>query len=105
MRGYPFGRYQGAHTRFYGTEFRWNISEETKPFDWFIWKDVRTGTQVAFFYETGTVADTEEDLGTHYRSNYGLGFRLVTASGFVYRPEVAAGEEGVAASITFNYPW
>ncbi|MBT7887781.1 MAG: hypothetical protein HN580_02065 [Deltaproteobacteria bacterium] len=105
LRGYPFGRYKGAHVRFYGAEFRWNISEETKPFNWFIWKDIRTGTQVAFFYETGTVADTEEDLGTIYRSNYGIGFRLVTASGFVYRPEVALGEEGVAASITFNYPW
>ncbi len=105
LRGYPFGRYNGAHVRFYGAEFRWNLSEETKPFDWFIWKDVRTGTQVAFFYETGTVADTEEDLGTLTRSNYGIGFRLVTASGFVYRPEVAMGEEGVAASMTFNYPW
>ncbi len=105
LRGYPFGRYKGAHVRFYGAEFRWNLSEETKPFDWFIWKDVRTGTQIAFFYETGTVADTEEDLGTLTRSNYGIGFRLVTASGFVYRPEVAMGEEGVAASMTFNYPW
>jgi hypothetical protein len=105
LRGYPFGRYKGAHVRFYGAEFRWNLSEETKPFDWFIWKDVRTGTQIAFFYETGTVADSIEDLGTLNRSNYGIGFRLVTASGFVYRPEVAMGEEGVAASMTFNYPW
>ena len=57
-------------------------------------KGVRTGTQVASFYETGSVTRTNSDLGTLNRSNYGIGLRLVTASGFVYRPEVALWEEG-----------
>ena len=105
LRGYPYLRFNGAHVRFYGAEFRWNLFEEIQPFDWFIWKDVRTGSQVAFFYETATIADTVEGLGSHDRSNYGIGFRLVTASGFVYRPEVAVGNEGPNGSITFNYPW
>ncbi len=105
LRSYPNGRFQGAHTRFYAAEFRWNLSEETQPFDWWVWKDVRTGSQVAIFYETGTVADTVDKLGDIYRSTYGLGYRLVTASGFVYRAELAWGEEGMSTIIIFDYPW
>jgi len=105
LRGYPGSRFQGAHTRFYGAEFRWNLSEGTQPFDWWVWKDVRTGSQVAFFYETGTVADIVEELGDLSRSAYGFGYRLVTASGFVYRAELAQGDEGMSTIIIFDYPW
>src|SRR5687768_15790598 len=33
LRSYSQGRFQGAHTMFFGVEFRWNISEERRPFD------------------------------------------------------------------------
>ena len=105
LRAYPEGRYQGAHVRYLGAEFRWNISEGFEPFDWFIWKDIRTGSQIALFYETATVADTMETLGDINKTAMGLGFRLVTASGYVYRAEAATGSEGAAQVVTFEYPW
>jgi len=105
LRSYPEGRYTGAQAQFFGTEFRWNITEEFTPFNIYIMKDIRTSFQVAFFYEIGSVADRESDLNTHFRSSYGVGFRLVTASGFVLRADTAAGDEGLEITIIFGYPW
>ena len=77
-------RYNGAHTLFYAMELRWNFVKEVKPFDYWIWKDVATGIQLALFSETGSVAEVNSELGNIWRSSYGFGFRLVSASGFVY---------------------
>jgi outer membrane protein assembly factor BamA len=95
----------GAHTVFYGTEVRWTLTEEARPFDIFIAKDIRTVLQVALFYEMGSVADKRQDLGDVYRSSYGAGFRMVTASGIVLRADVASGREGIETTIIIGYPW
>lgn len=105
LRSYPQGRFSGAHTVFYALEFRWNLSEEVTPFDYFIWKDVRTGVQVAFFAETGSVGETKDEVGETFKSTYGVGLRLVSASGFVYRADLAGGDEGTEAVVIFNYPF
>jgi len=105
VRSFPQGRYQGAHTAFIGAEYRWNISQEAKPFDYFIWKDVRTGLQVAFFAEIGTVSESSSQLWNESRQTLGAGFRLVAASGAVYRADVATGKEGTEIIIIFDYPW
>ena len=105
LRSYSQGRFRGAHTRFYGTEFRWNLTDESTPFDLFIMKDVRTSMQLAAFYETGTTADLRGDIGKTWRNSYGLGFRMVTASGVVFRADVANGSDGFAPAIFFGYPW
>ena len=105
LRSYPLGRFQGAHTIFYAVEFRWNLTEEATPFNYFIWKDVRTGLQVAFFAETGSVADTKEEVGNTFASSYGVGFRLVSGSGNVYRADLATGDEGAEVTVIFTYPW
>lgn len=105
LRSYPDNRYSGAHTVFYGTEIRWTLTEEARPFDIFIAKDVRTVLQVAAFYEMGSVADLREDLGDTYRASYGAGFRMVTASGIVLRADVATGREGIETTIILGYPW
>ena len=105
LRSYPNDRYKGAHARFYGTEFRWNITEEFKPFDIGIAKDVRTGIQLALFYETATVADEKSQLGDIYRDTYGIGARLVTASGLVIRIDYATGDEGPEVTAIVGYPW
>ena len=105
LRSYPEGRYQGAHTEFVGTEFRWNITDEVKPFNLFFVKDVRTAVQVAPFYEIGTVTDDVHDLWSITRSSYGVGLRIVTGSGLICRFDLAAGEEGFQPSIFFQYPW
>ena len=105
LRSFPLGRFQGAHTVFYAVEFRWNFTEEATPFNYFIWKDVRTGLQVAFFAETGSVADTREEVGQTFASSYGVGFRLVSGSGNVYRADLATGDEGAEFQLIFDYPW
>jgi hypothetical protein len=105
LRSYPGGRFSGAHTVFYALEFRWNLSEEVAPFDYFIWKDVRTGLQLAFFAETGSVGETRDEVGDSFKSTFGMGFRLVSASGFVYRADIAGGNEGTELSVIFNYPF
>jgi hypothetical protein len=105
LRSYPEGRYQGAHTEFLGTEVRWNLTDEYRPFNIFIMKDVRTAFQIALFYEIGTVADLRSELWNITRSSYGVGARMVTASGLVYRIDLASGNEGFQTSIFFQYPW
>lgn len=105
LRSFPQNRYQGAHTVFFGAEYRWNISQEVKPFDYFIWKDVRTGLQVAFFAEIGSVSETLSTLWDQTRYSIGTGFRLVAASGAVYRADIATGDEGAELIVIFDYPW
>lgn len=105
LRSYPQGRFSGGHTAFYGVEFRWNLTEEATPFDYFIWKDVRTGVQWAFFAESGTVSETKGELWDESRNTYGTGIRLVTASGSVYRGDIGFGDEGSETTVFFFYPW
>jgi hypothetical protein len=105
LRSYPGNRFQGAHTQFFGTEFRWNLTEGFTPFDYYIWKDVRTNVQLAFFAEMGRVAEESDDLWGDYRSSYGVGIRMLTGSGIVYRMDIAAGDEGIEYTIIFSYPW
>ena len=105
LRSYPEGRFIGAHTQFYGTEFRWNITEENTPFNIWFMKDIRTSIQTAFFYEKGSVADNTDDLGKNEKKSYGLGLRLVTGSGLVYRLDAAAGDEDFNYTVIINYPW
>ena len=105
LRSYAGGRFSGAHTEFYGYEFRWNLTDENTPFDLYFIKDFRTGFQLAFFYETGTVAEQREDLWAKSRNSTGLGARLVTGSGFIYRFDVATGSEGAETTLFVDYPW
>ncbi|MBM2837396.1 MAG: hypothetical protein HW415_21 [Deltaproteobacteria bacterium] len=105
LRSYSHDRYSGSHSLFYGTEFRWNITEESKPFNIVIMKDVRTALQLACFYETGSIVDKLEELGSIMRSSYGTGFRIVTASGLVFRADIANGSEGVETTMIIGYPW
>jgi hypothetical protein len=105
MRSFPQSRYQGAHTAFIGAEYRMNITQEATPFDYYIWKDVRTGFQVAFFAEIGSVSETTTQLWEETRHSLGAGFRLVAGSGAIYRADVATGDEGAEVIIIFDYPW
>ena len=105
MRAYPGDRFGGAHSLYYAAELRWNLSEKVRPFNFWIWKDVATGLQIATFYERGTVAEKFNDLGKKNKSSYGGGLRLVSASGFVYRADFAKGDEGSEMTVMFSYPW
>ena len=68
-------------------------------------KDIRTALQVAFFYEIGSVADSLSALGEIMRSSYGTGLRMVTASGIIFRADVATGHEGIETTVIIGYPW
>ncbi len=105
LRGYSQSRYQGAHTLFYGSEIRWNLTDEQTPFDIFVMKDIRTSIQVALFYETGSTTDIRSELGDIMRDSYGFGLRVVTASGIVFRGDIGFGHEGVSPAIFIGYPW
>ncbi len=105
LRSFPEHRYRGAHIEFFGTEVRWNLTDEVKPFDIYIMRDIRTAVQLAFFYEAGSVADTYGAVWDAVRQSYGAGLRVVTASGLVYRLDLATGDEGPQPSVFFQYPW
>ncbi len=105
LRSYTDGRFRGAHTAFAGIEYRWNFVREVKPFDYFIWKDVRTGFQLSFFSEVGSVAEHHDQLWDEARFSFGTGIRMLTGSGSVYRADVAVGDEGAQMAVFFFYPW
>ena len=105
LRAYPGSRFRGAHTLYYSVELRANLTDEFTPFDYVFFKDIRTGVQVAPFYEAGSVSETEGALGAKWRTDYGVGLRVVTASGTVYRVDVADSDEGSNVTIIVNYPW
>lgn len=105
LRAFPENRFQGSHARFWGIEYRWNINDERKPFDIFIARDIRTVMQLAFFYEQGAIADDKSQLWDDMTSSAGVGFRLVTSSGLVFRADLANGSEGSEVSIMIGYPW
>ena len=105
LRSYSMERYKGAHSMLLGTELRWNLTAENTPFDIWVMRDIRTGIQLAFFYEQGTVAEEAEDLGDEWRASYGPGARLITASGAVYRVDWANGDEGAELTMMIEYPW
>ncbi|MBU2644387.1 hypothetical protein KKI24_06730 [bacterium] len=105
LRSFVGNRFSGAHSEFLGAELRWNLTNENTPFDIWIMKDLRTGIQLAFFYETGSVADLRSDLWKTSQYSTGAGIRLVTGSGFIYRFDLAYGDEGVATTLFIDYPW
>lgn len=105
LRSYPEDRFKGSHARFIGVEFRWNLIEETRPFNYFFARDIRTVIQLAVFYERGAISDNKDELWNTMRESYGIGARLVTKSGLIFRADVATGDEGEELSIIFGFPW
>jgi hypothetical protein len=81
------------------------LALESSPFDIFVMNDIRTSLQVACFYELGSTADLQQDVGKTWRDSYGVGLRMITASGVVFRADIANGQDGVATEIFIGYPW
>lgn len=105
LRSYADGRFSGGHMGFVGAEYRLNFLQDARPFDFFIWKDIPTSIQLAMFAELGSVGETSSALWDDSRASYGLGLRLLSKSGSVYRLGLAAGDEGTELTIFFFYPW
>ncbi|MBI5451790.1 MAG: hypothetical protein HY940_10595 [Gammaproteobacteria bacterium] len=104
LRSFDNGRYYAGQALSYGVEYRWNLTDERTPFDIYVAKGVRTGIQLAAFWEQGMVADHFRDLFKGGHSSYGIGARLVL-SGVIIRLDLAHGNEGMQSQLFITYPW
>ena len=104
LRSYDNGRFYAGQVLFYGVEYRWNLTDERTPFNIYVAKGIRTGIQLAAFWERGMVADRLSDLFNDGRDSYGVGARLVL-SGVIIRFDLARGSEGTQSQIFITYPW
>lgn len=104
LRSYDNGRFYAGQALSYGVEYRRNLTDERTPFDIFIAKGVRTGIQLAAFWERGMVSDRSGDLFKDGRSSYGIGARVVL-SGVIIRFDLARGNEGTQSQLFITYPW
>jgi len=104
LRSYDNYRYYAAQALSYGVEYRWNLTDEHTPFNIYFAKGIRTGIQIATFWERGMVAENTAELLKDGRQSYGVGLRLLL-SGVVLRLDLAAGSEGQQTQIFITYPW
>jgi hypothetical protein len=104
LRSFDNGRFYAGQALFYGMEYRWNLTDERTPFNIYIAKGIRTGIQLAAFWERGMVADHTGDLLSDGRVSYGVGARLIL-SGVIIRLDYADGSEGVQSQLFITYPW
>jgi len=104
LRSYPNARYYAGHSMSYGVEYRLSFNNIKNPFDYYIAKGVKTGLQIAFFAEQGSVAERSGELFDTLKSSYGVGFRLLL-TGLVIRGEYANGSDGDEFTLFFDYPW
>lgn len=99
------GRYFAGHSRFAGTELRWNLKQENSSFNYLVMKGVRTGFQLAAFGGVGSVADDLKDIDYKLYS-YGIGGRVVFKGGTVFRCDWSKGnDEQNRMTIFIDYPW
>ena len=104
-RGYLSNRFHGSETQFFGTEFRWNLTDEGTPFNLGFMEGVRSNFQLAFFYELGAVSDLPLPIEeSPYRSTYGAGFRVLF-SGLALRADLGFSAEGAQFIFFVGYPW
>jgi hypothetical protein len=104
LRAFDNGRFYAGQALFYGVEYRWNLTDERTPFNIYVARGIRTGIQLAAFWERGTVADNTGDLFGKSRTSYGVGARLIL-SGVIIRLDYAQGEEGFQSQLFITYPW
>lgn len=104
LRSFDNGRFYAGQALSYGVEYRWNLTDERTPFDFYVAKGIRTGIQLAAFWERGMVAERFSDLHKDGRSSRGIGARVVL-SGVVIRFDVARGRDGTQSQLFITYPW
>jgi outer membrane protein assembly factor BamA len=104
LRSYDSGRFYAGQALFYGVEYRWNLTDERIPFDIYLAKGVRTGIQLAAFWERGMVANEYNQLFKNAHESRGLGLRVIL-SGVIIRLDVAKGSEGTQSQLFITYPW
>jgi len=104
LRSFSNYRFRAAQAFFYGAEYRWNLTNEHMPFNIYFAKGIRTGFQLAFFAEQGTVADESSQLFKNLKTSAGMGLRVVL-TGVIIRADFATGNEGSEFTVFIDYPW
>lgn len=104
LRSYANGRFYGGKAVSYGTELRWNLTDERTLMNWLVLRGLRTNIQLALFGEVGSVADTWNELHHTFRYSYGSGFRALF-SGVTIRLDIGLGDEGAEMQLFLDYPW
>jgi len=104
LRSFSNYRFRAAQALFYGAEYRWNLTDEHRPFNLYFAKGIRTGIQLALFAEQGTVADESSQLFKNFKTSVGAGMRVVL-TGVVIRMDFANGNEGSEFTVFIDYPW
>jgi len=104
LRSFSNYRFRAGQAFFYGAEYRWNLTDEHRPFNIYLAKGIRTGIQLAFFAEQGSVADHSSQLFKNFKSSAGMGMRIVL-TGVVIRMDYATGNEGSEFTVFIDYPW
>lgn len=104
LRAYPGGRFYAGETLFIGTEYRWNLTEEYSPINWYILKGHRTNIQLSLFAEAGNVSETTAGLTDKFKYTYGVGFRMLF-EGVTLRADIAKGDEGKEVILFIDYPF
>jgi outer membrane protein assembly factor BamA len=104
LRSYDNGRFYAGQALSYGVEYRWNLTDERTPFNIYLAKGIRTGIQLAAFWERGMVANEFGQLFKNGRESYGVGARVIL-SGVIIRFDLAKGQEGTQSQLFITYPW
>jgi hypothetical protein len=94
LRSYRESRFRGAHSRFYGSELRFNFVE-------IFGSNI---LQFAIFAESGNVADKLSEISTNTRTSYGGGIRFIIDK-LIVRLDSANGDEGGEWSLMVGNPW
>ena len=103
LRAYAMNRFTAGNSNFRGVEYRYNFDDKANPLNWGFIGGTNSLLQMAFFFEQGTVSDERSQLLSNMKPSYGMGFRSLI-SGFIYRLDLAQGDEGLGVTLFIDYP-
>jgi outer membrane protein assembly factor BamA len=89
LRGYSDYRFRDLDAMLFDAEYRWPVLRRV---------------DAALFYDVGAVAPAIGALSGHLHADYGAGIRVHTAKRLLVRLDVARGNEGMRALVTFAAP-
>jgi outer membrane protein insertion porin family len=88
LRGFPLDRFYGRNLILTTIEYRFLI---------------HPNMEVEIFHDSGQIYEHTDDLSFFdWQRNYGVGFRLRSATGTQFRFELASSSEGVSVHFTFG---
>ncbi len=89
LRGYLDYRFRDRDLLLLGAEYRWPLLRRV---------------DAALFYDAGTIASAASGLSQRLHTDYGAGIRVHSATRMLVRLDVARGQEGTRALLSFSAP-